>query len=168
MASELAVASLQKKAALVIRGDQERFDNAQIAALRQLGLTVFDQPTLDMYFLQCQRTGLDPFARQIYLIPRDGKCSIQTSIDGFRLIATRTGAYVGSDESWEFDTNRNVLSATVTVYRLVGGVRCPFSATAHYEEYVQMFRDKKTNKLVPNNMWQKYPARMLAKCAEAL
>jgi hypothetical protein len=43
-----------------------------------------------------------------------------------------------------------------------------FGATAYYREYVQTRRNKGTNKVEPNAMWEKMPINQLTKCAEAL
>lgn len=118
---------------------------------------------LDLFVYTATRTGLDPLARQIHFVKRGNKGTIQVGIDGLRVIADRTGKYAGSDDPCvsSVKTDQGYPdSITVTVYKMVGGVRCPFSATARWSEYypgdAQGFQ------------WRKMPHVMLGKCAEAL
>ena len=50
---------------------------------------------LELFLYQARRTGLDPLARQIYFVKRGDQGTIQTAIDGFRVIAGRTQKYAG-------------------------------------------------------------------------
>lgn len=121
---------------------------------------------LALFVQQCNRTGLDPFARQIYAIKRQGKMTIQVGIDGFRLIADRTGKYAGQTAAeWCGADGLWVdvwLSAKAPEAARVGVVRHDFAqpmyVSATFREYAQ----------TSSPMWGKMPATMLAKCAEAL
>jgi phage recombination protein Bet len=165
---------------LAIRPDQTTWTEQQAAVLRQSGIKDQVSPAELSGFLHlCQRTGLDPFSRQIYLIGRwskkDGRdvYTPQTGIDGYRVIAQRVTAQTGGTYGYE-DTLwcdpsgkwRDVwlpdappAAAKVTVIR--NGQR--FSAVARFSEYVQTFPDGN-----PKGLWAKMPAGQIAKCAEAL
>ena len=125
---------------------------------------------LQLFVHACNRTKLDPFMKQIHAVKRwDAReqkevMSIQTGIDGYRLIADRTGLYAGSDEP-KYGPAKDGYpeSASVTVHKIVAGQPRPFSATARWTEYRQT---KKDGSLV--SMWAKMPYNQLAKCAEAL
>lgn len=47
------------------------------------------------FIAACQRSGLDPFARQIYAAEIGGKWTILAAIDGFRAVATASREYEG-------------------------------------------------------------------------
>ena len=165
---------------LTIREDQIEFTPAQVAALRQIGVQDASPADLAVFLHQAQRTGLDPFARQLYMIGRwdsrskSVKQTIQTSIDGLRVVAARRAEKMGVPLSisaalladprngqWREVMPSGVapLAAKVTV-RLGQGT---FEAVANLDEYRQTGRDGK-----PMGLWGRMPATMLGKCAEAL
>lgn len=120
---------------------------------------------LKMFLYVCERTRLDPFTKQIHLVPRwdsrQGK-EIRTpivGIDGLRSIAERSGEYAGNDDPI-FDNEDTPTKATVTVYKIVQGIRSPFTASARWTQYYP--GDKQ------GFMWNKMKHLMLGKCAEAL
>lgn len=118
-----------------------------------------------MFIEICKRRRLSPEEKQIYFVSRkqSGRTvwTIQTSIDGYRLIAERTGAYAGSDEPvYEYGPDpRMPRKATVTVWKLVSGVRCPFTASALFDEYCASREGW--------SLWMKMPHVMIAKCFDA-
>jgi phage recombination protein Bet len=125
---------------------------------------------LALFLYTAQRTGLDPLTRQIYCIKRwdstlqRDAMTTQTSIDGLRLVADRTGRYApGRATTYEYDKNGDLVSATAYILKYVQGTWHEASATAYYVEYIQTKRDG-----TPTAMWKSKPRIMLGKCAEAL
>lgn len=114
---------------------------------------------LNLFLYDCQWRGVHPLDRLIHFTKRGGKYTPITSIDFMRSRAQETGEYAGSDDAIFRGTPKSDdFEASVTVYRLVQGQRCAFSATARWSEY---YSDT-------SPMWKKMPHTMLAKCAEAL
>ena len=124
----------------------------------------------------CQRTGLDPFTKQIYFVKRWNPDlgrkvgTIQIGIDGFRVLAQRTGLYKGRtgphwcgvDGQWvdvwlkPYDPT----AARVIVHRK--GWDHPVIHTVRFSGYVQTNKEGKATKF-----WSGMGVEMLAKCAEA-
>lgn len=119
---------------------------------------------LKLFSYACQRSGLDPFSKQIYAIKRGGKMTIQVGIDGLRSIAERTGQLDGSSTEWCGDDGiwadvwlgkTPPAAAKTVIYRK--GASHPFVGVARFQDYN-----------AGQGLWSKMPAAMLAKCSEAL
>ena len=146
------------------------FSNEKIDLLKKTVCKGATNDELELFMHLCTRTGLDPFARQIYAVKRKDTMTIQTGIDGYRLIAERTGRYApGREPSFSYDKEGRLISATSFIKKQTkDGSWHEVAATAFYSEYVQTFYNKETRRQEPSQFWQKMGHTMTAKCAEAL
>lgn len=112
------------------------------------------------------RAGLDPFTKQVHFVKYgNNPGTVVTGIDGYRLIAQRSGEYEGQtpaqwcgpDGVWVdvWLSDAAPFAARVGVWRK--GFREPAWGVARFSAYNG-----------PGPMWKKMAAEMLAKCAEAL
>lgn len=162
---------------LTIREDQTEFTPDQMTALESLGVQQAMPAEVAMFFDQCQRTGLSPWARQIYMIGRwdsrlrRNKYQVQVSIDGLRLVAERTKEYQGQtapewcgpDGQWRdvWLEQQPPAAARVGVWR--ENFREPTYGVARLAGYMPKKRDG-----APSGLWATMPDVMIAKVAEAL
>ncbi|MDU4028298.1 MAG: phage recombination protein Bet [Varibaculum cambriense] len=167
--------------ALTISPKQTSFTQTQLAALQHLGIDQADKGDLDVFMHYCQRTGLDPFTRQIYMIGRNvrqgnqwvKRWTIQTAIDGARLIARRAADrdgstystsgpfWCGTDGKWvDVWLKPTPPAAAKYVVHYKGG---DFTGVVRYDAYKAV---NKKGEVI--GLWGKMADTMLAKCAEAL
>ena len=118
---------------------------------------------LKLFLYTCKNAGLDPLLKQIYAIKRGSTMTIQTSIDGLRSIAERTGRYApGEEAKYTYDSSNEIVSATVYVKKMtMDGTWHQVASTAYFEEYAQRYNGKLSQ------FWGKFPHVMIGKCAEA-
>ena len=177
--------TIPERRALAVRkrGDlsPDVLSKQDIDLLCSVGVIPKDTPAnvVGFFAKTCSALKLSPFKHQIHLIKRNvkegngwvPKYTMQTGIDGYRKRADSSGRYAGSDD-YKFDeglTEYEMIAAgrmqpetaTVTVYKMVGGVRCPFTATVRWKEYVPKSEEG-------SFMWMKMPFNQLGKCGEAL
>lgn len=154
-----------------------RFAPDQVDLIKRTICKGSSDDELKLFMHQAMRTGLDPLARQIYAVKRwDSQASrevmaIQVSIDGFRLIAERTGKYAGqvgpfwcaADGAWQDVWVADVAPVAARVGVLRSDFKEPCWGVARFKSYAQTKKDGN-----PTRMWQVMPDVMLAKCAESL
>lgn len=149
------------------------FSPKQIDILKNSICKGVSNEEFEIFLMACTKTQLDPFMRQIYAVKRkckkpDGSwgesMTIQTGIDGYRLIAERTERYApGPEPTYTVDANGNLLSATAYIKKQTkDGTWHTVSASAYIEEFCQRKNDGS-----PIGMWSNMPKTMLSKCAEA-
>jgi phage recombination protein Bet len=117
---------------------------------------------LELFLHTCTRLGLDPFMKQIYAVKRGDTMTIQTGIDGYRLIAERSGKYMpGREPTFTYKDNQ-LFSATSYVKKLGPDHQWhEIACTAIYSEYAPVYQGK------VSGMWKDKGHLMLAKCAES-
>jgi phage recombination protein Bet len=142
------------------------YTDEQVALVKRTIGADLSNNELALFLHVAQNAGLDALARQIYAVKRGGKMTIQTSIDGFRLIAERSRRYAGqlgpfwcgADGEWKdvWLSKESPAAAKVGVMR--HDFKEPLWGIARWADY----------RSSGGPMWDKMGAHMLAKCAEAL
>ena len=160
-----------------------KYTQDQIDLMRRTRLTP-SRATDDefaMFIYQVERTGLDPFTRQIYAVGRWDKdkqrevLAVQTSIDGFRLIAERTGKYAGqlgpewcgADGVWRDVWTERANPAAARVAALRHDFSEPCWGVARFSSYaigqskkLLEFREGAVDRFLPPNRMPKLRLRM--------
>lgn len=166
--------NMNSSAALVVHNEShapmDYFSRKQIDVLKNSICKGSSDEEFEVFLMACQKTQLDPFMRQIYAVKRwDSRLkrevmTVQTGIDGYRLIAERTERYApGPEPTYVYDASGNLLSATAYIKKQTkDGTWHTVSSSAYIDEYCQ--RNKEGN---PMGMWNSMPRTMLSKCAEA-
>ncbi|WP_207462129.1 phage recombination protein Bet [Azospirillum sp. SYSU D00513] len=139
----------------------------------------------------CKARNLDIMKRPVSIVPmynRSLKRDVETvwpGVNELQITASRTGFWAGMEPAVfgpkvtvelsgfvgpKNDRKEETVVVTypewceVTVYRLVGGVRCPFTERVYWTETYSRAGYKS---VLPTDMWVKRPKGQLAKCAKA-
>ena len=125
---------------------------------------------LKLFLYQANKRGLDPLTRQIYFIKRkqynpdtekyEEIGTIQTGIDGFRVVADRTGKLSGIKRGTIKDDKGTLVGAWAEIYRT--DWTQPAREEVSFKEYCQTKKDGS-----PMRLWASMPETMIKKVAEA-
>lgn len=156
---------------------QQQFSQEDIALIRDTVCKGATETEFKLFINQARTTGLNPLARQVFAVKRwDSNLkretmSIQVSIDGFRLIAERTGQYAGQthpewcdeDGVWKDVWLSDSPPAAARVGVLRHDFKEPCYGVARFNGYAQRKKDGELT-----HMWAKMGDVMIAKCSESL
>lgn len=148
-----------------------QFSSKHVEILKNTTCKGLTQYEFEVFLMTCERTKLDPFMKQIHAVKRKETMTIQTGIDGYRLIAERTHCYApGPETTYTFRKDGSLESATAYVKKLTtkDGTWHIVSATAYFDEYCQIYTDRQTGDRRPMGLWGTMPKTMLSKCAESV
>jgi len=125
---------------------------------------------LKLFLYQATKRGLDPLARQIHFIKRkrynpeteryEEVGTIQTGIDGFRVVADRTGKRSGISRGAIRNDKGELTGAWAEVYR--SDWQHPAREEVSLKEYCQKKKDGS-----PMGLWATMPETMIKKVAES-
>lgn len=197
MTGTSSAVAVREHGALAIETGQTRWTEMQEAAFGQLGIADAPEGDKGVFLHVSQRTGLDPFSKQIYMIGRKEKKSekrgsqwvdvwsvkytIQTGIEGFRVMRSRAERLEGV---------RGILSRPVYYDRegkefkvwffqhppvaveMTYTVRDRNGVETPYTSILRFDEYRQTRKdandnLVLTGQWATKPCHMLEKCTEA-
>ena len=165
---------------LTIQSEPQRvsqFSQEDIELIRDTICKGSTDTEFKLFMNQARTTGLNPLARQVFAVKRwDSSLkrevmSIQVSIDGFRLIAERTGKYAGQvgpfwcgeDGVWKDVWLSDKLPTAAKVGALRSDFKEPCWGVARFESYAQYKKDGGLTR-----MWESMPDLMISKCSESL
>jgi phage recombination protein Bet len=159
-------------AAAALRPAEFTISAEQIALIKQTIMPNATDIELQLFVNLCRAKRLDPLTRQIYAIkPERSGWQFFASIDGLRIIAERSGKYLGQtaplwcgpDGAWRdvWLEDGPPAAAKVGVYK--AGSAEPTWGVARWQSYARVNREG-----MPIANWASMPDVMVAKCAEAL
>ena len=93
--------------------------------------------------------------KDVYAIPFSSGYSLVTSIDWARKVAAQAGLAGKDAPIYQLDDKGGTISCSMSVYKIIEGVRCPFTSLVFFKEYS-----------TGQNLWAKKPMTMIAKVAE--
>lgn len=178
---------------LAIRGDGWTDD--QRAVLRAMGLEHADEGDLKLFHHYAQRTGLDPFTRQVYMVGRDTeitvrevneetgneravkrrvtKFTIQVGIDGWRVLGNRAAHRDSVRVGHKAPLYAGKDGVWSSIWTTDGPpLACQYTLLADGVEvtavcyYSEYVQYSGAGEVT--SMWRKMPLNQLAKCTEAL
>jgi phage recombination protein Bet len=165
------------------------YTGAQLSLMRRTVAADCNEMEFDLFMAVAQQKGLDPFTKQIHAVvynkdkPDKRKMAIITAIDGFRVIAERTGVYRPDEDEPAFTYDPDIkgplnplglVKAVVKVWK----ADKPATGVAYWEEFAPIKDEWSQNDagkwkptgaqtLDTGGNWGKMPRVMLSKCAEA-